>query len=125
MCKSNYIGLFLGYALLSLPSFIATLYGTIRKRVQEWQEKWEIQNHKNGRETTLESVSTMVEMPSLENEHDIDKKITAILKIVTTINERQMKLENKFSDLQHSYNESSMSISMNEPLVQHDATYRL
>ena len=121
----GYIGLFLGYALLSLPSFIATLYGTIRKRVQAWQEKWEIQNHKNGRETTLESVSTMVEMPSLENEHDIEKKVTAILKIVTTINERQMKLENKFSDLQHSYNESSMSISMNEPLVQHDATYRL
>ena len=34
----------------------------------------------------VHSVSTMVEMPSLENEHDIDKKITAILKIVTTIN---------------------------------------
>ena len=112
----GYIGLFLGYALLSLPAFVATLYRTITRRVKEWQEKLDIQNHKNGRETTLESVSTMVEMPCLENEHDIDKKVTAILKIMTTISERQGKLENKLSDMQ---------TSINELQVQHDATYKL
>ena len=58
----------------------------------------------------------MVEMPSLENEHDIDKKVTAILKIMTTISERQGKLENKLSDMQ---------TSLNELQVQHDATYKL
>ena len=104
----GYIGLFLGYALLSLPAFIATLYRTIKRRIEEWQEKLDLHNHKNARETTLESVCTMVEVPSLENEHDVDKKVTAILKIITSINERQTKLESKFSDIQASMNELSV-----------------
>ena len=102
----GYIGLFLGYALLSLPAFIATLYRTITKRIEEWKQQVSSERHKNTRDTTQESLSAMIEIPNLENEKDLDKKVTIILKVISSMNERQSKLESKFSDMQTNINES-------------------
>ena len=103
----GYIGLFLGYALLSLPAFIATLFGTVKRRIEDWKQKAGSERHKNTRDNATESFSAMIEIPNVENEKDLDKKVAVMLKIINTLNERQLKLESKISDIQMNSHESS------------------
>ena len=101
----GYIGLFLGYAILSLPTFLMALYRTMKNSIEDWTPKISIERHKNGRDTSPESVSALQGIPKLENEADLDIKITAIYKILTSIHERQRKLESKFTDLNRKLSE--------------------
>ena len=109
----GYIGLFLGYALLSLPTFIATLYRTITRKIKDWKQQVNSERHKNTRGTVHDTLSAMIEIPNLEKEKDfitkkiLYKKVILILKIMTSINERQCKLEEKISDMQRNIYEPS------------------
>ena len=100
----GYIGLFLGYAILSLPSFVVSLYKSASKQKEDLKDlvqRRRSQRNENGKDNMQESFSAMIEIQTLENESDLDKKITTILKIMTTMNERQALLEKKFSETQN------------------------
>lgn len=97
----GYIGLFLGYAILTLPMFIFSLYRAIIEKKEDWEPKIIDQRNENCKNNEQDSNSLMMHMPSPDNGHDIDKTISSMLKVIEAISKRQEKSERNVSEIQN------------------------
>lgn len=95
----GYVGLFLGYSLMCIPSWIAKMFRTVRQRGEKRLKKMGNERKKSS-QLAQECSSIGVEISMLDENCNKEKIAKGIINVVRFMNERQCKLESKFKDIE-------------------------
>ena len=101
----GYVGLFLGYALLSLPKYLVQALGAIKTIMEGWLKK--DNRRKDSRDSTQGYSTNMVDLNNIDKECDTDDKLRVLNNALYVVNERLADLELKCNTIERKLNNAS------------------
>ena len=97
----GYIGLFLGYSLMCIPSWIAKMFRKVQERGEERLRKINLKRI-GCKKFTHSTTSVSVEISRLQEEcrrEKMEKEMNQVINVMRLLNERHSKIESKIKEI--------------------------